>query len=252
MEAEVRPPAALSQASAPRVIISYIHFLGTTKRTQADEFIELKNLGEAPQDLSGWRISAADPGQNFVFPAGTQIAAGAVLRVYTNREPRSPAHFSFGSKRAIWNDAGDLGQLFDDGGKLVAQYGYGSSETRTLESIKEACGLSGLQLAFEPALLTEQSRPHGKVDFFTALERVLRLLTTEPAADKRDQDEHSRRILQQLNRQRLSLLPSSYLPYLADVKKNWFFGLHEGEKNLCRIVVDRSGAEPAYREDTAF
>lgn len=239
------PDAPEAPPSLPaRVIIAYIHFLGTAKRTQADEFIEIKNLGGSAQDLSGWRISAADPGQNFVFPDGSRLDAGAVFRVYTNREPSEPGHFSFGSKRAIWNDHGDLGQLFDRSGALVAQYGYGSSETRTIDSIKEANGVSGLEIVYNQAQLAELSKHHSKVDFLTALERALRCIFEEEESEPESRE----RLREQLDQRSLHLLHGADLPDAAEAKKSWIFGLADGRGGSYRIFVDRSGAEPAFKK----
>jgi hypothetical protein len=38
----------------------------------------------APADLSGGHLGADDAGQDFTFPAGTTLAAGQSIRVYTN------------------------------------------------------------------------------------------------------------------------------------------------------------------------
>lgn len=242
------PPLQQKQQKPGRVLISYIHFLGTTKRTQADEFIEIKNLGASAQDLSGWRISAADPGQGFVFPDGAWLGAGATFRVYTNREPREKGHFSFGSKRAIWNDHGDLGQLFDRSGALVAKYGYGSDETRTIDSIKEANEVSGLQIVYDPAQLVEHGKPAGKVDFLTALERALRCILEEAETGEQATEPASRQeLIEQLNQRSLHLLHGADLPDPADAKKSWIFGLADGRGGSYRVVVDRSGAEPAFK-----
>ena len=239
-----QPAAETSHQAAPaRIVISYIHFIGATKRTQADEFIEIKNLGGTAQELSGWRINASGPGQEFTFPAGSRLAPGAIARVFTNIESADPGHYSFGSKRAIWNDDGDLGQLFDQNGTLIARYGYGSQESRTIDSIKEACGVPRLQVVYTKSQLPELVKYRGKVDFFTALERALRCLLEEPSPGKADAAALQKRLIEQLNRQEILLLSATDLRNPEDIKKSWFFRL-----GGYRIVVDRSGTEPASRE----
>lgn len=254
-------------APPPRVLISYIHFLGTTKRTQADEFIELKNLGGVAQDLSEWRVSAADPGQEFSFPAGTQLPPGEVVRIYTNRAPLGAGQFSYNSKRALWNDGGDLGQLFNRDGQLVAQYGYGSYETRTVDSIKVANGVEGLEVLFDATYLAEQVASHSKVDFLTALERALRCLIEDPIRGKQikllanelcglelhpQSNSAAERagVRAHLQRQKLHLLSapdSTALPEGVTLRKNWIFRLETGMADRHFVVVDRSGTEPAYQ-----
>ncbi|ETW91975.1 MAG: hypothetical protein ETSY1_45845, partial [Candidatus Entotheonella factor] len=48
------------------------------------------------------------------------------IRVYTNEVHPETGGFSFGIGRAIWNNQGDEGQLFDQDGNVVSSYGYGS------------------------------------------------------------------------------------------------------------------------------
>lgn len=261
----VKPAPAQVSRSAARIIVSYIHFLGSVKRTQADEFIELKNVGAAAQDLSGWRVSAADPGQNFTFPAGTSLEPGAVTRIYTDLANPEPGHFSFRSKRAIWNDSGDLGQLFDDSGAVVAQYGYGSFETRTVASIKEACGVPMLQIIVEPEQLAEQEKHRSRVDFLTALERALRSLIQDPADSERPNLATAVRsrwggsarlkpsaiqelVREHLHGQKLYLHQETNLPEGISARKSWVFRLKDELGDRVWIVVDRSGAEPAYQQ----
>ncbi len=251
MHSEPDSPAHLEPipvaAAPPRVLISYIHFLGTTKRTQADEFIELKNLGGVAQDLSGWRVSAADPGQEFSFPVGTQLPPGEVVRIYTNLAPLGAGQFSFNSKRAIWNDGGDLGQLFNRDGQLVTQYGYGSYETRTVDSIKVANGVEGLEVLLDAAYLTEQAASHSKVDLLTALERTLRCLIEDSKSNSAAEREGVRVHLQRQKLHLLSAPDSKVLPEGVTLRKNWIFRLETGMADRHFVVVDRSGTEPAYQ-----
>jgi len=110
----------------PVIVIADIFFDGLEKTTEGDEFIEIANTGTDTGDISGWRVNADDKGQDFIFPEGTTLAPGASFRVYTNMTDLSTGGFSFGSKRAIWNNKqGDIGHLFDASGKEVDEFGYG-------------------------------------------------------------------------------------------------------------------------------
>jgi hypothetical protein len=113
---------------APDIVISDINFRGKGKR-QSGEYVEIQNRGAAPADLSGWRISAGDAGQDFVFPQGSVLAAGHSWRVFTNEDHPETGGFSFGSRRPIWNDQGDVASLFRPDGTLAAQLGYGNKRT---------------------------------------------------------------------------------------------------------------------------
>lgn len=117
-----------ARGGAPDVVISDINFRGKGKR-QSGEYVEILNRGEAPADLSGWRLSAGDAGQDFVFPPGSVLAAGRSWRVFTNEEHPETGGFSFGSRRPLWNDQGDVGSLLRADGTLASQLGYGNKKT---------------------------------------------------------------------------------------------------------------------------
>lgn len=108
----------------PEVIISHIFYKGEVKRTQSDEYIEITNNGGSPANLAGWRINAGNGGQNFEFPEGTLLQSAQSFRVYTNKIDPETGGFSFGSGRAIWNDNGDEGYLYNADGDMVSHYSY--------------------------------------------------------------------------------------------------------------------------------
>lgn len=122
-------PSAPVKLPAHGVVITHIHYDGKVHRTQADEFIEIQNQGKASVDLSGWRVSAGNIGQNFLFPAHTIIKSQQRLRVYTDEIHPESGGFSFGSKRALWNDKGDIGLLFDASGAEISRWAYGHKAT---------------------------------------------------------------------------------------------------------------------------
>lgn len=112
--------------SAQGVVISHIHYDGKVHRTQADEFIEIVNQSQTPVDISGWRVSAGHVSQTFHFPARTIIKPQQRLRIYTDEIHPESGGFSFGSKRALWNDKGDIGFLFDPSGAEISRWAYGN------------------------------------------------------------------------------------------------------------------------------
>jgi hypothetical protein len=107
------------------VVISHIEYDGKAGRSEADEYIEIRNQGSLPVDISGWRVSAGNVGQDFHFPSATVIKPQQILRVYTNEVHPETGGFSFGSVRAIWNNRGDIGLLFDRSGAEVSRWAYG-------------------------------------------------------------------------------------------------------------------------------
>lgn len=268
-EVIVVPPTWPTPATPAQVVVSYIHFVGSVKGTQSDEYLEIKNTGGTAQNIAGWRVNAGSFGQTFTFPASTLLQPGATIRVYTNQAPTAPNHFSFASKRALWNDGGDLGQLFDAAGVLVSQYGYLSRESRSVESIKATYGVEKMQLVFDQGQLDLQSRYPCKIDFLTALERTLRNLLDDPADSDRPNAANQVRdnyegvpsgadatliqafIRKHLNEHKLILIHDEYLPdFLQNVKDNWVFRLKDGMGDLHWVIIDRSGTKPAYQEIT--
>jgi len=87
-------------------------------------FAELTHRGESNCDISGWRLSSEKAG-DYVFPAGTQLALGQVIRVYTDHYDAASGGFSFGRKAAIWRAAGDQATLLNSDGKTVHRLAYG-------------------------------------------------------------------------------------------------------------------------------
>ena len=92
--------------------------------TQSDEYIEIRNGGNIAADLSNWKVTSTGKNQIFAFPEGTSLAAGQMIRVYTNETHQESGGFSFDSKTAIWNDKGDMGKLLDSEGNEVSSFSY--------------------------------------------------------------------------------------------------------------------------------
>ena len=69
---------------ASDVQIIYIFYDGLVYRTESDEYVAIKNLGDAPQDLAWWELKDIKEGyQSFTFPHYI-LEAGETVRVYTN------------------------------------------------------------------------------------------------------------------------------------------------------------------------
>lgn len=119
------PPTATSPpAAAPgEVTISYIFYDGVVKRVESDEYAVIKNVGGSSVNLSGWRLNAGNPGQDFWFP-NFELQPGQECRVYTNENHPESCGFSFGSGQALWNNGGDCGHLYDNNGAEVSSYCY--------------------------------------------------------------------------------------------------------------------------------
>lgn len=108
-------------AAAARPVISYVYYDGTEARTEGDEYAVVQNAGGTEINLRGWRLNAGDRGQDFYFPSYV-LKPGASVRIYTNRTIKGA--FSFGIRKAIWNNGGDCGYLSNASGKVASEYCY--------------------------------------------------------------------------------------------------------------------------------
>jgi hypothetical protein len=79
---------------------------------ESDEYVELRNVGDAPLDLAGYTVSGPNTDKKFTFPAGSKLEAGDRVRVYTNETHPESGGYSFNSPEPIWLNA-------DEGEELV-------------------------------------------------------------------------------------------------------------------------------------
>ena len=105
--------------------ITYIFYDGLVPRVESDEYVEITNLGEQPQDLAGWVLQDISEGYpSFIFPSYI-LAPGESTRVYTNEYHPEWGGFSFESSRAIWNNSEpDIAALYNGQGKEVSRKSY--------------------------------------------------------------------------------------------------------------------------------
>ncbi len=107
------------------VVITNINYDGQEKGKEGDEYIELTNKGYMPADISGWKIQPDEAKEVYVFPKGIKLDASMTIRVYTNQYHADSGGFSFGhGARALWNNKGGKGTLFNLDGKVIDTYTY--------------------------------------------------------------------------------------------------------------------------------
>ena len=120
-------PTATSIPSPPSgsIVIECIFFDGVVPRSEADEYVQIANLGSASLDLAGWvLIDISDGTPEFTFPSHLLSPAGRV-RVYTNEIHPESGGFSFGRGTSIWNNSNpDSAGLFDSQGVQVSTKSY--------------------------------------------------------------------------------------------------------------------------------
>jgi len=107
------------------VQITYIFYDGLVYRTESDEYVEITNLGDVPQDLKGWVLKDISEGYpSFTFPSYI-LAPGESIRVYTNEYHPEWGGFSFGYGKAIWNNKSpDTAALYNAQGEEVSRKSY--------------------------------------------------------------------------------------------------------------------------------
>ena len=112
-------------SSGVSVVIRCVFFDGVVPRLEPDEYVEIANDGDAPEDLDGWRLTDVSDGRpSFIFPAWS-LGPGDSVRVYTNEVHSEWGGFSFGSGSAVWsNSSPDTAGLYDASGSLVSTVTY--------------------------------------------------------------------------------------------------------------------------------
>ena len=107
------------------VQITDIFYDGLVPQVESDEYVEITNLGDQPQDLAGWMLRDISEGYpSFIFPSYI-LAPGKSIRVYTNEYHDEWGGFSFEYGRAVWhNTEPDVAVLFDSQGKEVSRKSY--------------------------------------------------------------------------------------------------------------------------------
>ncbi|MFC2063708.1 lamin tail domain-containing protein [Chloroflexota bacterium] len=119
----IAPKSPEMPAFSGSVIIENILYDGAVKQVESDEYVVIKNTTNNIINLSGWRLNAGAPGQDFYFP-DFNLQPGQVCRVYTDEIHQDTCGFSFKSDGALWNNKGDCGYLFDSSGVLISQKCY--------------------------------------------------------------------------------------------------------------------------------
>ncbi len=107
----------------PEVVIVDIFFDGVVPVSERDEYVEIINNEPFPVELQGWRLLSRG-GQRFPFPDGATIQPAQKCRIYTNQDHPEWCGFSFGSRKAVWNNQGDRGVLYDQYSRKISEYSY--------------------------------------------------------------------------------------------------------------------------------
>ncbi len=119
------PPTPIPPVEAQNVQITRIFYDGLVKSVESDEYVEITNLGDQPQDLAGWVLKDISEGYpSFTFPTYI-LAPSKSIRVYTNEYHPEWGGFSFQYSQAIWNNSEpDVAVLYNREGKEASRKSY--------------------------------------------------------------------------------------------------------------------------------
>jgi hypothetical protein len=90
----------------PKLVFGDLDSTRGSKPGEPDAYVEIRNLGHEPVDLSGHTLSSDRSEGTFTFPKGSVLEAGDRIRVYANEVHPETGGYSFGSDKPLWNHEG--------------------------------------------------------------------------------------------------------------------------------------------------
>jgi len=118
-------PTIPSPIIVENIKITYIFYDGLVPYVESDEYVEITNLGDQPQELTGCVLMDISEGYpSLTFPSYI-LAPGKSIRVYTNEYHSEWGGFSFEYSQPIWNNSEpDIAVLYNNQGKEVSRKSY--------------------------------------------------------------------------------------------------------------------------------
>jgi competence protein ComEC len=105
------------------ITISNVSFVAPApeKENLNEEWVEIKNFGDNPQNLTGWTL--ADEGNHqYTFPEDFTIDPGALVKVHTGSGEDTATDLYWNRSTPVWNNDGDIATLRDSSGNVVAEH----------------------------------------------------------------------------------------------------------------------------------
>jgi hypothetical protein len=92
---------------------------------EPDEYVRVRNIGNAPVNLDGWRLRDITTGfPEFLFPPHS-LDPDVEVRVHTDEVHPEFGGFSFERGSAIWNNSTpDTAGLYSPSGQLISTRSY--------------------------------------------------------------------------------------------------------------------------------
>jgi ribosomal protein S27AE len=111
--------------------VSNIRAVGDPNQAEADEYVEIRNIGSQPVYVDGWSLKAFVNNQQrdqYVFTNGAALTAGQVCRIYTNLAS-GPDNcgfaFGFANDAPLWpNGGGARASLFNEQNIEMSRFTY--------------------------------------------------------------------------------------------------------------------------------
>lgn len=115
-----RAPNTTEKTSTPKTPKGKETLVIQSVDLQAEKVIIANNSGQ-DVDMSGWVLISEKGNQKFVFPRGTVIPGGGVIKVVSGPQAKKAPGVLVWGKGNIWNNKGDPAALYDAQGKLISR-----------------------------------------------------------------------------------------------------------------------------------
>lgn len=126
LTATMPPPSDRGVQDNTTVQIATV-FADGKKTNEPDEYVEIKNTGAEPVDITDWVLQDNTAEDLFKWESYV-IQPGTSIRVYTNEVHQETGGFSLGSKQPVWANRGDVAELYDADKVLISRYAYGNKK----------------------------------------------------------------------------------------------------------------------------
>lgn len=105
-------------ATAPRADAVW-RAMHIVKLSCRGEFVDVRNIGDVPKDLSGWILHDYGKKNVFTFPKGFTLGAGKTLRIWSDGGEGGPYRYITWTTSTVWNNDGDRAVLWRRDGTMI-------------------------------------------------------------------------------------------------------------------------------------
>jgi endonuclease YncB( thermonuclease family) len=118
-------PSSTPTSGEDELVVNEIHedAEGNDHENLNDEYVVFKNTGDAPLELSGWKVED-EADHTYHFPSDFTLDPGDTVTLYTGSGEDTDSELYWGSGSAIWNNGGDTIYVYDDDGETIIERSY--------------------------------------------------------------------------------------------------------------------------------